>query len=272
MTHIHPTAIVGSSVRIGENVRIGPYCVVDGEASLGENVELKSHVVVTGNTEIGAGTTVYPFASIGSAPQDLKFRGEHSRLVIGSNCTIREHVTLNPGTEGGGMETTVGDDCLLMVGAHVAHDCHVGSNVILANNVTLAGHVTIEDHAIISGLVGIIQFLRIGKHAFVGAQACIRKDVLPYAMVSGNPPYMSGINVVGLKRRGFTRTQIHTLRAAYKKLFTISGPMHQRAEALAKDVENPEDIAEILAFLDGPNGRAYCTPRSVKDFVSERDA
>ena len=223
---IHPTAIVAHEAQIAATASIGPYCVVGPRVTLGERVRLISHVVVDGITTIGEGSTLYPFASIGHRPQDLKYKGEPSRLEIGRNNQIREHVSMNPGTEGGGMVTHVGDNCLFMVGSHVAHDCQIGDHVILVNNVALGGHVEIGDFAIIGGNSAVHQFVRIGKQVMVGGMTGVENDVIPYAAVTGNRAHLSGLNLVGLKRRAFSREDIHALRNAYRLLFA---PEHNRA-------------------------------------------
>ena len=201
---------------IGDKVSVGPYSIVGPEVELDDGVELMSHVVVDGRTSIGANTRIFPFASIGLPPQDLKYNGEPSRLTIGCDNIIREHVTMNPGTEGGGMETNIGNNCLFMIGAHVAHDCQIGDHVILVNNATLAGHVTIQEWAIIGGLAAVHQFVRIGKHAMVGGKTGVAEDVIPYGSVIGNRARLSGLNIIGLKRRDFSRDDIHNLRKAYR--------------------------------------------------------
>ena len=200
MATIHPTAIIEDGAQLGENVSIGAYSVIGPEVTLGDGVTLESHVVVGGVTSIGAGTHIFPFASIGLQPQDLKFQGEVSRLEIGSNNVIREHVTMNPGTEGGGLLTKVGNDCLFMVGAHVAHDCQVSDHVILVNSATLAGHVEVGEFAIVGGLSAVHQFVRIGKHAMIGGMSGVENDVIPYGTVTGNRAHLLGLNLVGLKR------------------------------------------------------------------------
>ena len=211
MENIHSTAVVGEGARVHESCVIGPYCVVGDDVELGANVELKSHVVVDGHTTVGAGTTIYPFASIGTAPQDLKFAGEASKLVIGENNTIREHVTINPGTADGVMETVVGDNCLFMMASHVAHDCRVGNNVILANNATLAGHVQVGDFVILGGLAAVHQFIRIGDHAIIGGMSGVEADVIPYGRVKGERAFLAGLNLIGLERRGFDKAEILSL-------------------------------------------------------------
>ncbi len=257
---IHPTAIVESGAEIGPGVVIGPYCCVGGEVVLGSRVALRSHVVVAGRTEIGPSTTIYPFASIGHRPQDLKYRGEASRLVIGGHNVIREQVTMNPGTEGGGMVTRIGDRCLFMVGAHVAHDCRVGNDVILVNNATLAGHVTVDDYAILGGLSAVHQFVRIGRHAMVGGMSGVESDVIPYGSVVGNRARLSGLNVVGLKRRGFSHDTIHEMRKAYRLLFAEEGTMAERMADVAEEFGGVEPVMDIVAFVRAAGSRAICQP------------
>ena len=221
-------------------------------------------MVVTGRTELGAGCRLYPFASIGHQPQDLKYRGEPSRLVIGANNVIREHVTMNPGTEGGGMVTKVGDGCLFMVGVHIAHDCQVGDNVIMANNATLGGHVEIDDYAILGGLSAVHQFVRIGRHAMVGGMSGVENDVIPYGSVVGNRAHLSSLNVIGLKRRGFSRDVIHDLRKAYRLLFAEEGTMAERIADVADEFAHVEPVMEIVDFIrsGAASSRAICQPRS----------
>lgn len=269
MADIHPSAIVGDGVRLGAGVRIGPFCLVEGEATLGDGVTLVSHAVVTGRSTIGEGTTIFPFACIGHRPQDLKYAGEPSTLSIGKNCVLREYVTVHPGTRGGGMHTSIGDECLLMASTHVAHDCRLGNQVVMANGASLAGHVLVEDYAIIGGMVGAHQHLRIGRHAFVGGMSGLRKDVMPFSLVSGNPAYMASVNTVGLKRRGFTHEQLHLLRSAYRSLFSEEGTLQERAEAVASEFAGSELVDEILAFIRGHSSRSYTGPRSSGDLAEE---
>lgn len=260
MTDIHPTAIIEDGAELGENVHIGPYCVVGSQVCLGEGVHLESHVVVGGDTAIGANTRIFPFASIGLQPQDLKYKGEASRLEIGANNVIREHVTMNPGTEGGGMLTKVGDNCLFMVGAHVAHDCKIANNVILVNNATLAGHVELGEFAIVGGLSAVHQFVRIGKHAMIGGMSGVENDVIPYGTVTGNRAHLSGLNLVGLKRRGFDRETIHAMRNAYRLLFAHEGTMDERVKDVAEMFTDNEPVMEIVNFIDVGSSRAICQP------------
>ena len=262
MSDIHATAVVHPDADIGPDVTIGPYCIVGGAVSLATGVKLHSHVVVDGNTEIGEKTEIYPFASIGTPPQDLKYRGEPSRLVIGARNRIREHVTMNPGTEGGGLETRVGDDGLFMVGVHVAHDCIVGNNVIMANNATLAGHIIVEDFAIIGGLSAVHQFVRIGRHAMVGGMSGVENDVIPYGSVMGDRARLSGLNIVGLKRRGFSKEDVHNLRRAYRMLFADEGTMGERVQDVAKLFEDNSGVMEIVEFMATDSSRGITQPRS----------
>ncbi len=260
MTNIHPTAVVDPKATLGADVEIGPFCVVGPDVVLGAGVKLVSHVVVGGRTEIGDETTIFPFASIGLRPQDLKYHGEPSRLVIGKRNQIREGVTMNPGTEGGGMLTQVGDNGLFMVGAHVAHDCVVGNNCIFANNATLAGHVVVGDFAIIGGLSAVHQFVRIGQHAMIGGASGVEFDVIPYGSVLGNRAHLSGLNIVGLKRRNFNRETIHTLRRAYRLLFAPEGTMNERVEDVANLFSDCEPVMEIVTFVRQDSSRGICQP------------
>jgi UDP-N-acetylglucosamine acyltransferase len=260
MTDIHANAVVHKDAEIGDGVKIGPFCVVGPDARLGDGVELLSHVVVEGHTEVGAHSRVFPFASLGHAPQDLKFKGEVSRLVIGANNIIREHVTMNPGTEGGGLETRVGNNCLFMVGAHVAHDCQLADNVILVNNATLAGHVTIQEWAIVGGLSAVHQFVRIGRHAMIGGMTGVTQDVIPYGSVTGNRAKLEGLNLVGLKRRDFDRETIHALRQAYRLIFAQEGTMAERLDDVAELFGDNQPVMEIVEFIGSDSSRSICQP------------
>jgi len=259
---IHSSAVVDPAAKIGADVSIGPFCVVGSEVELGDGVRLHSHVVVEGRTRIGPGTIIYPFASIGHAPQDLKFHGEASELIIGANNRIREHVTMNPGTEGGGMLTRVGDNCLFMMSAHVAHDCIIGNNVILANNATLGGHVTVGDHAILGGLSAVHQFVRIGAHAMIGGMSGIEQDVIPYGLVMGERARLNGLNLVGLQRRGFGKDDIRALRAAYKVLFSTEKTLAERVEQVDQEFADNPVVTDILAFIRAEASRPICQPRT----------
>lgn len=260
MSGIHPTAVVDSGAEIGKDVTIGPFCIVGGDVSLGDGTRLISHVVVDGRTSIGNECVVYPFASIGHAPQDLKYGGEPSTLIIGARNTIREHVTMNPGTEGGGMTTTVGDDCLFMVGAHVAHDCRIANHVILVNSATLGGHVEIGEWAIIGGLAAVHQFVRIGRHAMIGGKTGVEHDVIPYGTVTGNRARLEGLNIVGLKRRKFSRDTIHDIRKAYRMIFAEEGTMAERLEDVVEDFSDNEPVMEIIEFIKSNSSRRICQP------------
>lgn len=257
---IHPTAIIADGAKLGANVRIGPYCLVGENVTLGDGVILHSHVVVEGDTTIGENTQIFPFASIGHMPQDKKFGGEKSKLIIGARNVIREHVTMNPGTEGGGMVTRVGNDGLFMASAHVAHDCQVGNNVILANNATLAGHVTVGDGAIIGGLAAVHQFVRIGTGAFVGGMAALANDLVPYGMVQGDRATLDGLNLIGLKRRNVARENIHALRRFFKELFmTSDGTLMERVAKLRHQYPQPE-VQTLIEFIVSDTSRAFCLP------------
>lgn len=263
--NIHPTAIIEDGAVIAPSAQIGPFCVIGAQVTLHDNVRLLSHVVVSGHTSVGANTVIYPFASIGHAPQDLKYKGEASRLEIGAHCQIREHVTINPGTEGGGMLTKIGDYCLLMVGAHVAHDCKLGNHCILVNNATLAGHVQLGDFAIIGGLSAVHQHVRIGAHAMIGGMSGVENDVIPYGTVMGERAHLSGLNIVGLKRRGFEREDIHTLRNAYRLLFAVEGTLQERLDDVAKMFETSKPVRDIVDFIRVDSSRAICQPKAGQD-------
>lgn len=256
---IHPTAVVDPAAKLGEDVFIGPFSVVGPDVELGDRVRLTSHVVVEGRTHIGEDTVIYPFASIGHRPQDLKFKGEPSELIIGRNNQIREHVTMSPGTEGGGMVTRVGDNGLFMVGVHVAHDCIVGNNAVLANNATLAGHVELGDFVTIGGLSAVRQFVRIGSHAMIGGMSGVEKDVIPYGLVMGDRARLAGLNLVGLERRGFQKDEIHALRAAYRLLFGNEGTFAERMEEVGRDMGQQALVADVLSFARA--SRSLCQPR-----------
>ncbi len=261
---IHSTAIIGDGVTLGENVSIGAYCVIDGSVSIGDGTRLISHISISGNTTIGKNCTIYPFASLGHIPQDLKYHGEPSQLIIGDNNTIREHVTMNGGTEGGGMVTRVGNNCLFMVGAHVAHDCQLGNHVILANNATLAGHVEVGDFCIIGGLAAVHQFVRIGAQAVIGGMSGVEHDVIPYGSVMGERANLAGLNLVGLKRRGFDRDTIHALRNAYKMIFEENeGTLAARAEIAKAEYKDIQAVQDILSFMSDKGSRSLCVPKGL---------
>lgn len=256
---IHPSAVVEPGAVIGPDCRIGPFCLVGSEVVLGAGVWLKSHVVMAGATEVGAETVIFPFATIGEIPQDLKFQGEQSRLVIGARNRIREHVTINTGTEGGGNLTRIGDDCLIMAGAHVAHDCQIGNRVILVNNSAIAGHCLLEDDVIVGGLSGVHQFVRIGRGAIIGAVSMVTADVIPHGLVQGPRGVLDGLNLVGLKRRGVDKSEITGLRDLYMAL--SEGNFRDSARRLAEEPNDSRYVREVLDFILGPSDRSFLTPR-----------
>ena len=260
--NIHPSAVVEKGATFGKNVTIGAFCSVGENVILGDNVTLKSHVAVDGYTTIGDGTVVFPFASLGHAPQDLKFKGEKTTLTIGKNNNIREHVTMNPGTGDGGGATIIGDNCLFMVATHVAHDCKVGNHVILANNATLAGHVEVDDNVIIGGLAAVHQFVRIGKHAIIGGLSGVEHDVIPYGSVIGERANLAGLNLVGLKRRGFSREAIHGLRNAYKELFAATDTLELRKNKVKSAHSENAQVQEVVNFIENAGSRSICVPKS----------
>jgi len=257
---IHVSAILEAGCTVGEGCEIGPFCTVGPDVVLGAKVHLKSHVVVTGQTEIGVETVVFPFAVIGEIPQDLKFNGEETRLIIGKRNTIREGATLNTGTSGGGGLTRVGDDCLIMTGAHVAHDAILGNKVILANQVAVAGHCVIEDEVIIGGLSGIHQFVRIGRGAIIGAVTMVTNDVIPFGLVQTARGDLDGLNLIGLKRRGVPREEISALRLAYQTLAQGEGTFQERAARLPLDSDSAY-VQEITDFITGTSDRSFLTPK-----------
>jgi len=257
---IHPSAIIEPGAVIGADCRIGPFSLIGPEVTLGRGVEVKSHAVVTGWTEIGDDCTIWPFACVGEIPQDRKFAGERTRLVVGARCRLREGVTINTGTEGGGGITTVGDDCLFLANAHVGHDCHIGNRVTLVNCVGVAGHVHIEDDVIVGGLCGIHQFVRIGKGAIIGAVTMVTNDVMPYGLVQAPRGELEGLNLVGLKRRGASRTEITALRAAYQMLAQGEGSFLDRARRLADETDSPH-VREITDFILAASDRSFLTPK-----------
>jgi UDP-N-acetylglucosamine acyltransferase len=261
MSQIHPTAIVAPGAMLAETAVIGPFCVVGQDVSLGPRVTLRAHVVVGGRTTIGEGSRLFPFASIGLEPQDLKYRGEDSELVIGRNNTIREYVTMNPGTEGGGMVTRVGDGCLFMVGAHVAHDCQIGDHVVMANNATLAGHVVVGDYAILGGLCAVHQYVRIGRHAMIGGMSGVERDVIPYGQVMGDRARLCGLNIIGMQRRGFSREDIQGLRNAYQFLFAADGTLTDRVAEIAERFGGLDPVDDVIEFIRADSSRAICQPK-----------
>lgn len=256
---IHPSAVIADGAVIGAGCTIGPFCVIGPDVVLGEAVELKSHVVIDGWTEVGTGTQVFPFACLGEVPQDLKFQGERTRLIIGARNRIREGVTMNTGTEGGGGVTRVGEGGLFMANSHVAHDCQIGNRVVLANNVAIAGHCVLEDEVIVGGLSGVHQFVRIGRGAMIGAVTMVTADVIPHGLVQGPRGLLDGLNIIGLKRRGADRADLHALRDLLSEL--AGGAFRDSARARADEgIDNPY-VREVLDFILGPSDRSFLTPR-----------
>ncbi len=260
MTTIHPTAIVSPGAELSEGVTVGPYCTIGPAVRLGADVDLISHVVVDGHTTLGEGCIVHPFAVLGSAPQSSGHKGEPTRLTIGARNVIREQVTMHCGTASGRAITTVGSDGFFMAGVHIGHDCVVGDHVVMANNATLGGHVLMDDHVIMGGLSAAHQNIRIGRHAFVGGMAGVNHDVIPFANVWGNHAHLEGLNLVGLKRRGFTRQAINTLRAAYRMLFAEEGTFQERLEDTAEAYAASPEVMEIVDFIRADSNRPLTTP------------
>ncbi len=258
---IHNTAIIDPNAKISNNVKIGPYTIIGPDVEIDEETEIQSHVNITGKTKIGKNNKVYPFASIGNDPQDLKFKGEETRLEIGNNNKIREYVTINPGTQGGGGITKVGNDCLFMVSSHIAHDCFVGNNVILANNVPLGGHAHIGDNAIIGGNSAVQQFTRVGKSAMIGGMCGVVRDVIPYGIVHGNRSVLQGLNLIGLRRKNIPNKEIMTLSEAYKEIFKNEN-LTENLTNLSRDFKNNELVKEVVDFIEKDKKRPICTPFS----------
>ncbi len=262
---IHPSAVVEDGATLGEGVQVGPFCHVGGEVRLAEGCVLHSHVAVAGRTAVGPRTSIFPFASVGHPPQDLKYAGEPSTLEIGADNIIREHATLNPGTKRGGMRTVVGDRNLFMTGAHVAHDCRVGNGCVLANNATLGGHVVLDDGAIIGGLAAVHQFVRVGAHAMVGGLSAVVQDVIPYGMVFGDRATLQGLNWIGLKRAGIDNRTLKRLRKAFRQLFEGEGPMGERLAAVSAEYKGDPMVCRIVEFMGAESGRGLCLPESSGD-------
>jgi UDP-N-acetylglucosamine acyltransferase len=261
MGNVHPTAIVERGAKLADNVTIGPYSLIGPDVVLGEGVTVHGHVVITGRTEIGAGTAIHSFAAIGEAPQDLSYKGEPTSVVIGPRCVIREHATIHRGTQRGRKKTVVGSSCFIMVGAHVAHDCVIGNNVILVNYASIGGHVEIGDYAILSGLAAVQQRIRIGDHAFIGGLTGVSSDVIPFGMAIGDRAQLGGLNIVGLKRRGFDRKTIHALRGAYQEMFEGVGSRVQRIDQIAEKYADIPPVMTIIDFVRASGDRPLCLPR-----------
>ena len=258
---IHPSAVIEDGAEIGENVTIGPFCHVGPQVKLGSGSELKSHVAIHGDTTIGAGARIFPFASIGHEPQDLKFTGEHTTLVIGDNCLMREGVTINPGTGADASNTTIGNNCVFLANSHVAHDCQVGNNVIFSNAVLLAGHCKVGNHVIIGGGAAVHQFCRIGDNAFIGGLAGVENDLIPFGMALGNRAHLGGLNIIGMKRAGIERDSIHKARAVFKHIFSSGYTIKEALETV--DPEKADDFVagKIIQFIRDGADRSLCTPK-----------
>ncbi len=258
---IHKTNVIDSKAKIGKDVKIGPFCFIGPNVQLDDGVELISNIHIEGNTKIGKGTKIFPFASIGTVPQDLKYKGETNSLEIGENNIIREYVTINPGTAGGGSKTIVGNNCLLMISSHVAHDCKIGNNVVIANNVPLGGHVTIEDSVVIGGNSAVHQFARIGRLAMIGGMTGVTKDVIPFGLSFGNRNYLKGINLVGLRRKKYGNKKIIELDKAYKKMFSSSN-LQENLSKINGEFKGNELVEEVTKFIEKDKKRPICAPLS----------
>jgi len=258
---IHKTAIVDPKARISSTVKIGPFSIIGPNVEINDNTEIQSHVSIMGNTIIGKDNKIYSFSSIGNDPQDLKYRGEDTKLEIGDNNKIREYVTINPGTQGGGGLTKIGNNCLFMVSSHIAHDCMVGNNVILANNVPLGGHAEIQDNVIIGGNSAVQQFTRVGKFAMIGGMCGVVKDVIPYGIAHGNRSILHGLNLIGLRRKNISNKEIMILSDAYKEIFKTEN-LTQNLNNLSTDLKKNELVLEVLNFLEKDRKRPICTPFS----------
>ncbi len=258
---IHKSSVIDPKAKVENNVKIGPFCFVGENVHLKEGVELISNVHIEGNTKIGKFTKLYPFSSIGTSPQDLKFKGEKNSLDIGEYNTIREYVTINPGTAGGGGKTVIGNNCLFMISSHIAHDCNIGNNVIIANNVPLGGHVTIEDSVIIGGNSAVQQFTRIGRLAMIGGMTGVLKDVIPFGLSFGNRNYLKGINLVGLRRKKYDNKKIIELDRAYKKIFS-SNNLHDNLSKINGEFKQNELVQEVTKFIEKDKKRPICSPLS----------
>ena len=260
---IHNSSVIDKKAKIGKQVKVGPFCYIGPEVQIGDNVELISSIHIEGNTKIGKGTKIFPFASIGTAPQDLKYKGEASSLEVGENNIIREYVTINPGTEGGGGKTVIGNNCLLMISSHIAHDCHIGNDVVIANNVPLGGHVTIEDSVVIGGNSAVQQFTRIGRLAMIGGMTGVLKDVIPFGLSFGNRNYLRGINLIGLRRKNYDKKKIIELDAAFKKIFS-SKNLHANLSKINGEYKGNDLVREVIDFIGKDKKRPICTPDSEK--------
>ena len=258
---IHNSSVIDKKAIIGKNVKIGPFCYIGPKVQIGDNIELISNVHIEGNTKLGQGTKIFPFASIGTEPQDLKYKGESNSLEIGENNVIREYVTINPGTEGGGGKTVIGSNCLLMISSHIAHDCNIGNNVVVANNVPLGGHVTIGDSVVIGGNSAVQQFTRIGRLAMIGGMTGVLKDVIPFGLSFGNRNYLRGINIIGLKRKKYDNKKIMELDKAYKKIFS-SKNLRENLSKINGEYKGNDLVTEVTNFIAKDKKRPICTPQS----------
>jgi len=258
---IHNSSIIDNKAIIGKDVKIGPFCYIGSKVQIGDSVELISNVHIEGNTKIGKETKIFPFASIGTSPQDLKYKGEANSLEIGENNVIREYVTINPGTKGGGEKTVIGNNCLLMISSHIAHDCYIGNNVVIANNVPLGGHVTVEDSVVIGGNSAVQQFTRIGRLAMIGGMTGVLKDVIPFGLSFGNRNYLRGINLIGLKRKKYDNEKILELSIAFKKIFS-SKNLHENLSKINGEYKENDLVKEVINFIEKDKKRPICTPQS----------
>ena len=258
---IHKTAVIDKNARIDTNVEIGPYCVIGPNVEIGQDTKIQSHVSITGRTKIGKNNKIYPFASIGNEPQDLKYKGEKTELVIGDGNTIREYTTINTGTVGGGGLTKIGDNSLLMIGVHIAHDCIIGDNVVIANSAAIAGHAEIDDQVIIGGNCGVQQFTRIGKMAMIGGMTGVSRDVIPYGVSLGNRNYLDGINIIGLRRKKISNKDIICLSDAYKEIFKTES-LNENLSKLNGNFKDNIFVQEIIDFINKDKKRPICTPYS----------
>ena len=256
---IHNSSVIDKKAKIGKNVKIGPFCFVGPNVQINDNVELISNVHIEGKTVVGEETKIYPFSSIGTPPQDKKYKGEDNSLDIGKNNIIREYVTINPGTKGGGEKTIIGDNCLLMISSHVAHDCKIGNNVVIANNVPLGGHVTVEDSVVIGGNSAVQQFTRIGRLAMIGGMTGVLKDVIPFGLSFGNRNYLRGINLIGLKRKKYKNKEIMELDQAFKKIF-LSKNLHENLSKINGEYKENNLVKEVIDFIGKDKKRPICTP------------
>ena len=256
---IHKTSVVDKNAKVSQTAEIGPYAVIGSGVEIHDEVEIHSHVNIVGDTKIGKGTKIFPFASIGTQPQDLKYKGEKSSLVIGNNNIIREYVTINPGTQAGGMITKIGNNCLFMISSHIAHDCQIGNNVVIANNVPLGGHVIIEDSVTIGGNSAVQQFTRIGRLAMVGGMTGVLKDVIPFGLSFGNRNYLKGINIIGLRRNRYENKTIMELNEAYKKIFS-SKNLHENLNKINGEFKDNKLVKEVTEFISKDKKRPICSP------------